>query len=186
MHYNRKRIAVAAAVVVAAAAVPAVGLAGKPVVRDHGSFTDGPYAADFCGVPGTQIDSGTFTFKQDASGAFHANETFKGVFTADATGKSLELSGASLDKGVIVDNGDGTATLTEKNAGLVLKFKIPNGPVLKDADGKPLIGAGVVDTVATFDIATGDLLSIQETWHGPHPLRDGVDVCGPSIAYLTS
>jgi len=186
MHGNRNRIAVAAAVAAVAAAVPAAGLAGQPVVRDHESFTDGPYVTDFCGVPGTEIDMGKFMFKQDASGAFHATGTFSGVFTADATGKSLDLSGASLDKGVTVDNGDGTATSTEKNAGLVLKFQIPNGPVLKDADGKPILGAGVVDSVATFDIATGDLLSIQETWHGPHPLRDGVDICGPAIAYLTS
>jgi hypothetical protein len=95
-------------------------------------------------------------------------------------------SNANLDMGAGVDNGDGTFTFTEHTAGLVLKFKILNGPVLKDADGKPIIGAGVIDSVATFDVATGDLISLQETVHGPHPFRDGVDVCGPSIAYLTS
>jgi transposase-like protein len=41
-------------------------------------------------------------------------------------------------------------------------------------------------SVAVIDNATGDLISIQETVHGPHPLRDGVDICGPSVAYLTS
>jgi hypothetical protein len=44
----------------------------------------------------------------------------------------------------------------------------------------------LIDSVATFDIATGDLISLQETVHGPHPLREGVDICGPAIAYLTS
>ena len=183
---QRTRMYIAAAVVAVAAAIPAVGLAGQPVVRDHESFVDGPYATDFCGVDGTQIDTGTFTFRQDASGAFHATSTFKGVFTASATGKSLELSGTGVDMGTGVDNGDGTFTFAEQTRGLALKFKIPNGPVLKDADGKPLLGAGLLDSVATFDIATGDLISYQETFHGPHPLRDGVDICGPAIAYLTS
>jgi hypothetical protein len=41
-------------------------------------------------------------------------------------------------------------------------------------------------SVAVIDNATGDLISIQETVHGPHPLRDGVDICGPWVAYLTS
>jgi hypothetical protein len=41
-------------------------------------------------------------------------------------------------------------------------------------------------SVAVIDNATGGLISIQETVHGPHPLRDGVDVCGPRVAYLTS
>jgi len=186
MQRTRIHIAVAAAVVAVAAAIPAVGLAGQPVVRDHESFVDGPYAADFCGVAGTEIDTGTFTFRLDASGAFHATGTFDGVFTASATGKSLELSSANLDMGAGVDNGDGTFTFSEQVRGLVLKFKIPNGPVLKDANGKPILGAGLLDSVAVFDIATGDLLSYQQTWHGPHPLLDGVDICGPAIAYLTS
>ena len=88
--------------------------------------------------------------------------------------------------GVGVDNGDGTTTFTEKSAGLVIRFKVPNGPVLKDADGKPILGAGEASSVATIDNATGDLISLQETVHGPHPLRDGVDICTPSVAYLTS
>ena len=58
--------------------------------------------------------------------------------------------------------------------------------MLKDADGKPILGAGSVDAVVTIDNATGDIISIQESVHGPHPLRDGVDICGPSVAYLTS
>jgi hypothetical protein len=182
MHHWYGRFVLAAV----ALALPAIAVAGEPLIREHGSFVDGPYASTFCGVPGTQIDTGTFTFTQDAAGAFHAHETFKGVFTATATGRSLELSSADVDLGTGVDNGDGTTTFTEHNAGLVLKFKIPNGPVLKDADGKPVIGAGVIDSVAVVDNATDELISLQETWHGPHPFRDGVDVCGPSIAYLTS
>ena len=186
MQHTRMRFVAVAAVVVIAAAIPAVGLAGQPVVRDHESVVEGPFPSSFCGVDGTEIDTGTFTYREDASGAFHATESFSSVFTASATGKSLETSSAGVDMGSGVDNGDGTFTFTEHVAGLVLKFKIPNGPVLKDAEGKPILGAGLIDSVATFEIATGDLISLQETVHGPHPLRDGVDICGPAIAYLTS
>jgi hypothetical protein len=123
---------------------------------------------------------------EDATGGFLVNEIFHGVFTATATGKSLELAGAGVATVGVTDNGDGTVTFDEQNTGLVLQFKIVNGPVLKDADGKPLLGAGILTSTATVDIATDELLSIEESWHGPHPLRDGVDICGPAIAYLTS
>jgi hypothetical protein len=187
MQYKRSRIAIVVAVVAVAVAVPVVASAGKPVIFDHESFVDGPNPDSWCGaVDGTSVFSGTFTFRQDASGAFHGTESTKGVFTASATGKSLELAEASLDMGIGVDNGDGTTTFTEKSAGLVIRFKIPNGPVFKDADGKPILGAGSASSVATIDNATGDLISLQETVNGPHPLRDGVDICTPTIAYLTS
>ena len=126
---------------------------------------------------------GTFTFRQDASGVFHATESVKGLFTASATGKSLEQAVADVDMGVGVDNGDGTTTFTEKSAGLVIRFKIPNGPVLKDANGKPLIGAGESSSTETYD-AAGNFISGTFSFHGPHPLAEGVDICGPSVAYL--
>jgi hypothetical protein len=188
---HKRLITIATAVVAAAAAaLPAAGLAGQPVLRDHESFVDPPSPGDWsCGEPvvnGMWSGSGTFTFRQDASGAFHATQVERSIFTADATGKSIELQSAGVDMGIGVDNGDGTTTFTEKSAGLVIRFKIANGPVLKDADGKPILGAGGVSSVATIDNATGDLISLQETVHGPHPLRDGVDICTPSVAYLTS
>jgi hypothetical protein len=185
MHHKR-RITIFAALVAVAAALPAAATAGTPVILDHESFVDGPDPVSWCGVvDGTQTTTGTFTVRQDASGAFHATGTQTSVFTASATGKSLEVSSAGVDMGAGVDNGE-TVTFTEKTAGLAVTYKIPNGPILKDATGKPLLGAGVIDSVATFDIATGDLIAFQETWHGPHPSRDGVDVCTPTIAYLTS
>lgn len=186
MHHKRG-ITIFAAIVAVAATLPAAANAGKPVIFDHESFVDGPDPVSWCGaVDGTEVTTGTFTFRQDASGAFHATAQQTSIFTASATGKSLEVSAAGIDMGAGVDNGDGTMTFTEKTAGLAVTFKIPNGPILKDANGKPLLGAGVINDVATFDIATGDLISFQDTWNGPHPSRDGVDVCAPTIAYLTS
>jgi hypothetical protein len=157
------------------------------VIRDHESFVDGPNPDSWCGeVDGMSTFTGTFTFRQDASGAFHATGETRGVFTATATGRSLEQFDTGVDMGTGVDNGDGTTTFTERTAGLAIRFQIPNGPVLKDADGKPILGAGTIYTVVTIDNATGDVVSFSETVDGPHPLRDGVDICGPSVAYLTS
>jgi hypothetical protein len=42
----------------------------------------------------------------------------------------------------------------------------------------------VFNSTETFDIATGDLLSFTSSFHGPHLVAEGVDVCGPSVAYL--
>ena len=183
----RQQISIIAAIAAATATLPAAATAGKPFIFDHESFTDGPNPGSWCGVvDGTEITTGTFTFRQDASGAFHATQQQTSVFTASATGKSIEVSAAGVDMGAAVDNGDGTVTFTEKTSGLAVTFKVPNGPILKDTNGKPLLGAGVIDDVATFDIATGDLISFQETVAGPHPQRDGVDVCTPTIAYLNS
>ena len=185
--HQKGRITILAAIVAVAATLPAAATAGKPVIFDHQSFVDGPNPGAWCGVVnGTAVTTGTFTFRQDASGAFHATQRQTTVFTASATGRSIEVSLSGVDMGSGVDNGDGTVTFMEKTAGLAVTFKVPNGPILKDANGKPLLGAGVIDDVATFDIATGDLISFQETYHGPHPQRDGVDVCTPTIAYLTS
>jgi len=187
MEYKRSVTVVAAVVAAVAATLPATGLAGQPVVRDHESFVDPPSPGDWCGaVNGTWSASGTFTFRQDASGAFHATQVERSVFTADASGNSIEVQTAGVDMGIGVDNGDGTTTFTEHTAGLAVTFRIPGGPILKDADGKPLLGAGVIDSVVTFDNATGDILSGSETFHGPHPGREGVDVCTPTIAYLNS
>jgi hypothetical protein len=184
---HTRSVMVVATIVALAAAAPLAATAGQPVIFDHGSFVEGPSTGTWCGVvDGTTVFSGTFTFRQDASGVFHGTESVKGLFTASATGKQLELATAGVDMGTGVDNGDGTTTFTEHSAGLVIRFKIPKGPVLKDADGKPILGAGEVSSVATIDNATGDLISLDETVHGPHPLRDGVDICGPSVAYLTS
>jgi hypothetical protein len=187
MQHSHLRIAVALGAVTAALAVPAAVFGAQPVVRDHESFVDGPYPETWCGVvDGTETDTNMFMFSQDANGALRATFSFKGVFTATSTGKSLEFADAGVDMGVGVDNGDGTTTFSEHNAGLAIRFKAENGGVLKDADGKPIIGAGVIDSTAVIDNATGDIVSYSEAVHGPHPFRDGVDVCGPSIAYLTS
>jgi hypothetical protein len=160
--------------------------ATQPVVRLHvGPVTGDPLPETWCGeVEGTAVNTVVEDYREDASGSFIDTFRFTSVFTATATGKSLESSGSGVAKVEVIDNGDGTITFAERDAGLALFFKIPGGPILKAADGEPLRSAGEVSSTATFDIATGDEISFSESFHGPHLFRQGVDVCGPSIAYL--
>jgi hypothetical protein len=186
--YGFKRLLIVIVGVAAfSAAVPLLGLAEAPAVNDHYSFTSDPYSTSWCGViDGTAVDNIVEHYMQDANGNVVDNVRLTSVFTATASGKSLESSAATTTrvKGPI-DNGDGTVSFVANFTGLVLQFKIPNGPVLKDVDGKPLLGAGVLTVTDIFDAETGAYTTTTESWHGPHPVRDGVDICGPSIDYLT-
>jgi hypothetical protein len=170
----------------AIAVVPALGVTGRPVVNDLIHFADPPGPLDtWCGsVVGRYSDAGVEHYMQDASGNFIDTVHFTSTFTAEATGKSLEANGTGTARSSgPIDNGDGTVSLVTQFTGLALQFKVPNGPILKDASGKPLLGAGEVTTTDVFD-AAGNYITTTESWHGPHPLRDGVDICGPSNAYL--
>jgi hypothetical protein len=160
-----------------AAAIPALGLAGKPIVN-------GPYPETWCGgVEGTAVDTIVVDYSRDQAGLFRENFRGTHVFTATATGKSLESSAAGVATATAIDNGDGTTTFVGTSAGLALQFKIPHGAVLKDASGKPLLGAGEFSSTETYD-AAGNFISGTTSFHGPHPFEEGVDVCGPSVAYL--
>ena len=183
---HKRGITIFAAIVAVAAMLPAAATAGKPVIFDHESFVDGPNPGSWCGVvDGTRVTTGP-RVQAGRERRLPCDPAAEERLTAAATGKSLEVSATGVDMGAFVDNGDGTVTFTEKTAGLAVTYKVRIVQILKDVNGKPLLGAGVIDDVATFDIATGDLISFQETVHGPHPQRDGVDVCTPTIAYLTS
>ena len=170
-------VALAGAAVVVAA-VPAGAVAGRPVVSD-------PYPVNWCGeVPGTAVNIVNVSVERNAAGVMLANERATFLFTATATGKSIEASAAGVSKLTITDNGNGTTTYAGSGAGLALTFKIPNGPILKDASGKPIIGAGEVTFTEVVDNATGADVSFTSSFRGPHPLAQGVDICGPSVAYL--
>jgi hypothetical protein len=185
-HKPRRLFVALAAAAALAFAVPALGVAGPPVVNDHAKFTSDPHPQTWCGVvDGTAVDTVVEHFQQDANGNVIDNIRFTSVFTATATGKSIESAGAATTRvNGPIDNGDGTISFVAKLTGLVLKFQIPNGPVLKAANGEPIRSAGVLTTEDIFDAATGDYITTNESFHGPHLQRQGVDICGPSVAYL--
>lgn len=169
-----------------AAASAAYGFSGPPVVNEHYGFTSDPYAVTWCGqVDGTAVDTVVEHFMQGADGSTVDNVNVTSVFTATATGKSIISSGSNTARSTgPIDNGDGTISFVTDVTGLVLKFQIPNGPVLKASSGEPIRSAGVLRIEDVFDAATGDYITTNESFSGPHLGREGVDICGPSVAYL--
>jgi hypothetical protein len=169
-----------------AAASSALGFAGPPIVNQEFRPAPDVHPATWCGqVEGTAVDTIVEHYMVDASGNIIDNVRFTRVFTATATGKAIVSSAATTEKSQgPIDNGDGTISFVTAMNGLALKFQVPNGPVLKTADGQPLRSAGVLIFEDVFDAATGDYITTNVSFNGPHLGAEGVDICGPSVAYL--
>jgi hypothetical protein len=179
----------ATVVVVAAAltaATSALGWQGPPVVNEQFRPPSDVHPLTWCGeVQGTAVDTIVEHYMQDASGNIIDNVRFTRVFTATATGKSIVSSASTTAKSEgPIDNGDGTISFVTAINGLALKFQVLNGPVLKAADGEPLRSGGVLIFEDVFDAATGDYITTNVSFKGPHLGAEGVDICGPSVAYL--
>src|SRR5919204_4319616 len=179
----------ATVVVVAAAltaATSALGWQGPPVVNEQFRSPSDVHPLTWCGeVQGTAVDAVVEHYMQDASGNIIDNVRFTRVFTATATGKSIVSSASSTERSTgPIDNGDGTISFVTQITGLVLKFQIPGGPALKAANGEPIRSAGVLIIEDVFDAESGDYITTNESFNGPHLGREGVDICGPSVAYL--
>jgi hypothetical protein len=164
-------------------AAPAVGSAAPPQVQP-------PEPGTWCGVvPGTFVDTITSDVERQADGNAIDHFTLMSVFTASETGRSIISSASSTSRSTgPIDNGDGTFGFVTQISGLVLKFQIPNGPVLKAANGEPIRSAG---TLAFEDVFSSTVPSdetyittIDLGFDGPHLARQGVDICGPSVDYL--
>jgi hypothetical protein len=168
------------------AATTAFGFTGPPVVNDQFRPLPDTHPQMWCGqVEGTSVDKVAEHYIQDANGSIIDNVRITSLFTAKATGKAILSSGSSTTKSTgPTDNGDGTVSFISHIAGLTLKFQIPGGPVLKATNGEPIRSAGSLTVEDIFDAATGDYITTNETFNGPHLLREGVDICGPSVAYL--
>src|SRR5206468_10859882 len=79
-----------AAVATVAVAVPAVGLAGPPIVN-------GPYPQTWCGpVEGTAVDTIVVDYSREQARLFRENVRVPHIFTAAATEKPLESSSPGL------------------------------------------------------------------------------------------
>jgi len=178
-----------AAMVVAAAltvASSAAGFSGPPIVNQEFRPPPDVHPETWCGqVDGTAVDTTVEHFLADGSGNIIDNVRFSQVFTATATGKAIVSSASTTTKTLgPIDNGDGTISFVTNINGLALKFQALNGGVLKAADGEPLRSAGVLSFEDVFDAATGDYITTNVSFKGPHLGAEGVDFCGPSVAYL--
>lgn len=152
---NVKQVLIAlAGAVVLAAGVPALG-AAQPVVNEHDHFTSDPYADNWCGIAGTSVDTVVAHYIEQASGASIETVNITTLFTATATGKSMEIRQTGVRRaGAPIENGDGTYSVFFTNAGHSPSFKMPNGPPI-------VLNVGLVQGVATFDAATGEFLSFE-------------------------
>ena len=146
---------VLAAALTVAAVLPALGLAGPPVVQEHVNFTSDPYADSLCGIQGSAVDDVVAQFSLYESGATLERLNVTTLFTSTATGKSLEIRSVGARRGSApIDNGDGTYSIIVTNTGPSANFKLPNGPMV-------WIDVGLVEFLVTFDQATGDFLSFE-------------------------
>ena len=185
---NVKHLLGMAMVVTAALTVvgSAAAFTGPPVVNQKFRPPPDVHPETWCGqVDGTAVDTTVEHFMADGSGNIIDNVRFTQVFTATATGNAIVSSASTTDKTLgPIDNGDGTISFVTTINGLALKFRALNGAMLKAADGEPLRSAGVLVFEDVFDAATGDYITTNVSFKGPHLGAEGVDFCGPSVAYL--
>jgi hypothetical protein len=138
---------------------------------EHDMGTDGPFPDEVCGVTGTATVNFNVVHTELGNDTFFDRGSFKYVFTADGTGKSLTIKAAGpVLAQEIVDETAGTITFIDTVAGVPELVKITNGRVLTR-------DAGLVENrVRVFELdpetgePTGDALS--DTWEflaGPHP-----------------
>ncbi len=153
-----------AALTAVALALTASSAAAAPVAGHfHDMGRESDPNANVCGIDGSSTTRFVFNEQDYADGTAKVEITFDFVFTAGATGKSIEIFGSSQQTGTATENGDGTITFVSTFKGLPQKLKLPHGRTLSR-------DAGYVTIVQTYDEATGDLVSQSiSPDHGPHP-----------------
>src|ERR1043166_7569252 len=116
---------------VLAVALPGVGVAAAPTVNEHIRFTD-TFPDELCDIPGTSTIRVVDNFRLFADGTFLDTSRFDQVFTAEETGKQVQISAAGQISGPFdpIDNGDGTITFVTTFIGLPERLSIPGGPTL--------------------------------------------------------
>jgi hypothetical protein len=127
---------------------------------DTGSFTD----PDFCGtgesVTTTFSAKGTFHDSGDGTGFVTVRGT--DTLTAESTGEQVIAHFANRVVDEFVDNGDGTVTFSTTFTGLPEQFRLKGGGVITR-------DAGIITLTTTFDEETGEVISEDVTFRGPHP-----------------
>jgi hypothetical protein len=140
------------------AALTAVALLGGAapaqagVLVDHGhdrfdvTFTNRNFCGTGIAVSGHAkgVNNGSFHLSKDGFPLF--DEIFSGITTytaADGTSVSLRFSGATKDTSV-VDNGDGTMTVTRQSTGLAAEILLADGTVVAR-------DVGLLQEVLVFD-----------------------------------
>jgi hypothetical protein len=155
-----RRLATVAGLValISASAFSVANAGAARIAHDH--FVSDPYADNWCGIDGTSVDTVVANYTPDSA---RTTLNVKTIFTATTSGESMEIQQTGLrEQSTPIDNGDGTYSVTFTNAGQTPRFKLPTGQVIVDT--------GLFVGAATFNSATGDLLSFQVLKQdGPRP-----------------
>jgi hypothetical protein len=150
------------AVVTALVMLPGSALAAQPVERFHANFTD-TFSDVLCDIPVDVVAVGVDNFFLYADDSFKDTASVRATVTNPANGKSVIISNAGQVTGTaVVDEAAGTVTFVTTFTGLPEKIQTAHGPVL-------LRDAGVAVFTEVFDLATGDLISTDISFKGPHP-----------------
>jgi hypothetical protein len=151
------------------AALTAATAGAARIGHDH--LTSDPYADQWCGIVGTSVDYVVANYTLDGP---RTSLNVRTIFTATASGKSMEIKQTGLRlESAPVDNGNGTYSIFFTSAGQSPAFRLPTGAVIIDT--------GFVESVATFDSATGDFISFDIVKQaGPRPLA-----CNAIVAALS-
>lgn len=145
-------------------AAPGGALAAKPTFHDRETFTVPDN--EICGVAGSSV----VTLSQIGTGTgagFVVTGQVTEVFTA-ADGRTATIHVAGPSRASVVDNGDGTVTVTNTWAGLPEQIRGGGG-------GVETFDAGLLTLVQTVDVAGPEpvlLSSAVVAEHGPHPEAD--------------
>lgn len=147
-----------------------LGAGAAPSKVFHDNFSD-PVNDFICGyhVVGTAEGVTNLFVQTDSNGnpLFKATQHFKGTFTLDNGNTFIETASGQATQTSLVDNGDGTGTLTLVNTGMPGRLITGN---------KALDVSDVGRLVRTFqvDLQTGDFISAGTIVFeaGPHPEAD--------------
>jgi hypothetical protein len=164
---SRRHVFIAAvAAATAATAMPSIAGA-EPPDRFHAHFTDTLLDIEVCGITvdivfDVVITEQAFFDNQGNFDRFMTNVSGRETWTAD-NGKSIRLQYSNQVVATeVIDEAAGTITFSDTFRGLPEKIMTRGGPVLTR-------DAGLITFTATFDLETGDLISEDVSFTGPHP-----------------
>lgn len=119
--------------------------AAAPIVQHFREVNSGTFSEPVCGIEGTHVATEVDNVQVLGNGTMKDEFRFNDVFTATASGKSLEIVAASPFTSTRTNNADGTITSVFTVKGLGAKLKLPNGRVLA-------VNAGVLTNVLTYRV----------------------------------
>jgi hypothetical protein len=163
---RRHVFSAALAAATAVTVVPSIAGA-EPPDRFHAHFNDTLLDVDVCGITvdivlDVVLTEQAFFDNQGNFDRFMATGSGRETWTAD-NGKSVRIQYSNQFLATeVIDEAAGTITFSDTFTGLPEKIMTRGGPVLTR-------DAGLITFTATFDLETGDLISEDVTFSGPHP-----------------